>query len=181
MLELDQIFVTAAQMQHLETAIFNQGMPTPALMEKAAGLIAQYIQNHYPLKNYRKISVLVGPGHNGGDALVVARELSFAGYKLCLFHPLEKLKFLTQSHWDYAQFLGISHTKDLDIFLESHLIIDGLFGFGLTRPITGDLGLLIDELNESGRPIVSIDLPSGSIPIPGRCWVQRFKQRKVSA
>ncbi|ANV89745.1 bifunctional ADP-dependent NAD(P)H-hydrate dehydratase/NAD(P)H-hydrate epimerase [Picosynechococcus sp. PCC 8807] len=161
MLELDQIFVTAAQMQHLETAIFNQGMPIPALMEKAAGLIAQYIQNHYPLKDYRKISVLVGPGHNGGDALVVARELSFAGYEICLFRPLEKLKSLTQSHWDYAQFLGIPHTKDLDIFLESHLIIDGLFGFGLTRPITGDLGLLIDELNESGRPIVSIDLPSG--------------------
>ncbi|ANV86578.1 bifunctional ADP-dependent NAD(P)H-hydrate dehydratase/NAD(P)H-hydrate epimerase [Picosynechococcus sp. PCC 7117] len=161
MLEFDQIFVTATQMQHLEIEIFNQGMPVPALMEKAAGLIAQYIQSHYPLKDYRKISVLVGPGHNGGDALVVARELYFAGYELRLLRPLEKLKSLPQSHWNYAQFLGIPQIKDLDLFLESHLIIDGLFGFGLTRPITGDLGLLIDELNESGLSIVSIDLPSG--------------------
>ncbi|MBV5261865.1 NAD(P)H-hydrate dehydratase [Synechococcus moorigangaii CMS01] len=161
MLELDQTFVTAAQMQHLETEIFNQGMPIPALMEKAAALIARHIQEKYPVQDYQKISILVGPGHNGGDGLVVARELHFWGYSVLLLRPLEKLKSLTQNHWDYAQFLDIPDTKDLDLFLESDLIIDGLFGFGLTRPIVGDLAFLIDEINESERPIISIDLPSG--------------------
>lgn len=54
MLELDQIFVTAAQMQHLETAIFNQGMPTPALMEKAAGLIAAIYSKSLSFKKLSK-------------------------------------------------------------------------------------------------------------------------------
>ncbi|MEB3224851.1 MAG: NAD(P)H-hydrate dehydratase [Synechococcus sp.] len=161
MLDPNHIFVSAAQMQDLETEIFNQGMPIPALMEKAAGLIAEYIQKNYPLKDYSKIGILMGPGHNGGDALIVARELCFSGYKVLLFRPLEKLKSLTQSHWNYACFLGITHTQDLDLLLESDLLIDGLFGFGLTRPITGNLSLVIDEMNESEKPIISIDLPSG--------------------
>ncbi|BAW95181.1 carbohydrate kinase family, YjeF-related protein [[Synechococcus] sp. NIES-970] len=161
MLNLENIFVSAAQMQQIETEIFKQGMPVAALMEKAAGLISQYLQKNYPKQNYKKISILVGSGHNGGDALVVARELYFLGYQVLLWRPSGKLKSLTQNHWDYAQFLGITHTKDLDIFLDCDLIVDGLFGFGLTRPITGDFALLIDEVNESARPIVSIDLPSG--------------------
>ena len=71
--ELNSIVVTTEQMANIEGKIFAGGMPVAALMEKAALLTSQRIQQLYPLHTVDKVGVLVGPGHNGGDALVIAR------------------------------------------------------------------------------------------------------------
>ena len=85
---ISQIIVTAAQMRDIEAQIFAAGMPVPALMEKVAGLITKHIQNivqnnmfpssssSSPTPSSPQAGILVGPGHNGGDALVVARWTS---------------------------------------------------------------------------------------------------------
>jgi len=65
--------VNSEQMRRIEGAIFASGMPVAALMEKAALLTAQQLKKSYSLANFPKIGVIVGPGHNGGDALVIAR------------------------------------------------------------------------------------------------------------
>ena len=157
----ETIVVSAQQMREIEGRIFTQGMPVPALMEKAAGLCFQQIQHLYPLSEVSQVGVIVGPGHNGGDALVVARELHLAGYRVKIYRPLTKLKELTASHGKYAASLGVPFSEEIDILKDSELIIDGLFGFGLTRSLDGKIAEAVDKLNNWCQPVVSIDLPSG--------------------
>jgi ADP-dependent NAD(P)H-hydrate dehydratase / NAD(P)H-hydrate epimerase len=162
----DRAVVTTAQMQAIEARVFAAGMPVAALMEKVAGRIATRVTQLYPVTQFRRVGVLVGPGHNGGDALVVARELHFQGYEVRLCCPFDRLKPLTQQHWDYAQSLGITIVEAADLNHGDWLtycdwLLDGLFGFGLNRALTGAVADLITAVNLTGLPIVSIDLPSG--------------------
>lgn len=158
---LEPIIVTADQMRAIEESIFAAGMPVAALMEKAAGLVAGRIRQLYPVGSGLKVGVLVGPGHNGGDALVVARELYLSGYDVIIYQPLPKLKELTQQHAQYVQSLGIPFVNDVGALNSCDLLIDGLFGFGLTREITGKIAEDIENINQWSQPVVSIDIPSG--------------------
>ncbi|OKH24866.1 bifunctional ADP-dependent (S)-NAD(P)H-hydrate dehydratase/NAD(P)H-hydrate epimerase [Hydrococcus rivularis NIES-593] len=159
--QLEQVVVTAEQMRQIEARIFAAGMPVAALMEKAAGLTASRIRQLYPLSQVSRVGILIGPGHNGGDALVIARELHLAGYQVSLYRPFAKLKDLTAQHAEYAENLGIPSHKDLQSLQNCELIIDGLFGFGLERSLSGEIAEAIDRLNEWSQPVVSIDIPSG--------------------
>ncbi|MBD2624942.1 NAD(P)H-hydrate dehydratase [Trichormus variabilis] len=162
----EQVIVTAAQMRDIEGRIFAAGMPVAALMEKVAGLISdsfarrrQRLQAIIP--QGQRVGILVGPGHNGGDALVVARELHFRGYQVWIYQPFPKLKELTSQHFQYAQSLGIPCFQELDKLPNCDFLIDGLFGFGLEREITDTFAAAINYFNDWNKPIFSIDLPSG--------------------
>jgi len=161
MTNLEQVVVSAEQMRQIEERIFAMGMPVAALMEKAAGLIAARIRQLYPLSQVSRLGFLIGPGHNGGDALVVARELHLAGYDISLFRPLAKLKDLTAQHAQYAEGLRIPVYEEIDALQGCELFIDGLFGFGLTRSLSGKVAEAIALLNQWQKPVVSIDIPSG--------------------
>jgi hydroxyethylthiazole kinase-like uncharacterized protein yjeF len=158
---LETIIVTADRMRQIENRLFEAGMPVAALMERAAVAIATRIQSHYPLAQFPRVGAIVGCGHNGGDALVVARELHLAGYAVQVYCPLPKLKELTASHARYAQYLEIPFVENLEALQETDLLIDGLFGFGLTRSLTGELATLVETVNSWQQAIASIDLPSG--------------------
>ncbi|GAB1541405.1 NAD(P)H-hydrate dehydratase [Scytonema sp. NUACC21] len=172
---ISQVVVTAQQMRDIEERMFAAGMPVAALMEKVAGLIANRIQRgwgdretgrggvynpHLP-HSLLRIGILTGPGHNGGDALVVARELHFRGYEVWVYCPFSRLKELTSQHLQYAQSLGIPCYQSIEKLPDCHLLIDGLFGFGLERTITDPLATAIAQINEWNKPVISIDLPSG--------------------
>jgi len=163
--QIQRFVVTTDQMSQIESRVFAVGMPIAALMEKVAGLIAQRIQELYPLNpsltNPLRVGVLVGPGHNGGDALVVARELHLSGYEVLTHQPFSKLKDLTASHAQYAANLGIPHSEKIEALANCDLLIDGLFGFGLTRNLEGSIAATVEQINQWQKPIVSIDLPSG--------------------
>ncbi len=174
--KIEQFAVTAEQMRQIEERIFVAGMPVAALMEKVASLIARRIQELYPLKgnhnhppitNYQlpitnyQIGILVGPGHNGGDALVVARELHFQGYKVAVYLAFPKLKELTSQHARYARSIGITFVEQIEQLQDCDIIIDGLFGFGLERPLSDSIADAINQLNSWSKPIISIDIPSG--------------------
>ena len=155
----EQFIVTAAQMREIETRIFNAGMPVAALMEKVGGLISQRLQAL--ITPEQCVGILVGPGHNGGDALVIARELHFHGYKVWIYQPFSKLKELTSQHFQYAVSLGIPCYQEISQLPNSDFQIDGLFGFGLEREITDSIALAINHFNARNQPIISIDIPSG--------------------
>lgn len=155
--QVSQVVVTARQMRDIEERIFAAGMPVAALMEKVAGLIAIRIQQ----VRGSRVGILVGPGHNGGDALVVARELHFRGYEVWIYSPFTKLKELTSQHLQYAQSLGIPYYQEVEQLPDCDFLIDGLFGFGLERPIIDAIALAINRLNQWHKPILSIDVPSG--------------------
>jgi ADP-dependent NAD(P)H-hydrate dehydratase / NAD(P)H-hydrate epimerase len=156
---IDRVVVSAAQMQAIESRLFAAGMPVAALMEKVALRIVDRVQMLYPLANFPQVGILVGPGHNGGDALVVARELHFRGYVVQICCPITSLKPLTQQHFDYAQSLRIPIAAE--VAPDCDFWVDGLFGFGLNRSLDGKIGEIVERVNEVGCPIVSIDLPSG--------------------
>lgn len=171
-----RIIVTAAQMQAIEARVFAAGMPVAALMENVAGRITQRVRSLFvelfgpgdDRAGGRSIGILAGPGHNGGDALVVARQLHFAGWQVAVYQPFDRLKDLTAAHAAYGRSLGISigrSAEDLARVLACSAIIDGLFGFGLERPIGGEVAAAIDHVNHQSQaaavPVIAIDLPSG--------------------
>ena len=184
---IQKFVVTADQMRQIETRIFVAGMPVAALMEKVAGLIARRIQQllkaegSWATSSVRDltdrgkspegknlvnsqlpvIGVLVGPGHNGGDALVVARELHFQGFQVVIYCPFSQLKELTKSHADYARSLNIPFVDNIARLKNCNLLVDGLFGFGLEREITNPTAAAIDEINNLNIAVFSIDIPSG--------------------
>ncbi len=188
---ISQVAVTAAQMRDIEARIFASGMPVAALMEKVAGLITRRVeeicfdfgqgdkQNIYsppsppsspsspslpslPISpSLPSVGILAGPGHNGGDALVVARELYFRGYKVSVYCPISKLKELTSQHLQYVRSLDIPCYESIEKLQDCDCFIDGLFGFGLERDITEPVSSAINQLNQWHKPIFSIDVPSG--------------------
>ncbi|MGF1673553.1 MAG: NAD(P)H-hydrate epimerase, partial [Rivularia sp. (in: cyanobacteria)] len=181
---ISQVAVTAAQMRDIEARIFAAGMPVAALMEKVATLITHRIEeilkqgdnrNIYsphplvppsphplvPPSPYPSVGILAGPGHNGGDALVVARELHFRGYQVRVYCPISKLKELTAQHLQYVRSLGIACDDSVEKLQDCDFLIDGLFGFGLERDITEPIASAINQLNQWHKPVFSIDLPSG--------------------
>ncbi|MGJ3245818.1 MAG: NAD(P)H-hydrate dehydratase [Elainellaceae cyanobacterium] len=158
---VQRIVVTANQMGDIESRIFDAGMPVAALMEKVAGLIVQWIRRNYPVSRCPRVGVIVGPGHNGGDALVAARELHFDGYHVTMYRPFSKQKELTGHHAQYATAIGIPWADSVESLRSCDVIIDGLFGFGLTRTIEGDAAEAIAHINRWSIPVVSIDMPSG--------------------
>lgn len=157
----EQVVVTAEQMQQIEQAVFAAGMPVPALMEKVAGQVADWIATHYPCDRTPTLGFIVGPGHNGGDALVVARELLHQGYTIVPWCPFTSLKPLTASHKAYLDFLGVSCTEVGSDLQFCDLIIDGGFGIGLTRPLTGAIADIVEAIQYWDIPVISIDMPSG--------------------
>ena len=156
----ESVIVTAAQMQAIEARLFAAGMPVAALMEKVAGRITQQVIQRYPDPT-TKFGLVVGPGHNGGDALVVARELHFRGYPVVIQSAFDRPKELTASHAAYVRSLGVPFYPTLEGLADCDVVIDGLFGMGLTRSLTDDLASLVQTLNQWSQPILSIDLPSG--------------------
>ncbi|UBF28790.1 NAD(P)H-hydrate dehydratase [Kovacikia minuta CCNUW1] len=159
--DIQQFVVTAVQMRQIEERVFAAGMPVAALMEKVAGLVARRVEELYPVAAWGRVGVLVGPGHNGGDALVVARELYFRGYEAVIYCPFSRLKELTESHHRYCAALGIPIVGDTEALRSCDFLIDGLFGFGLERSLTEPISTAIHQINEGSQPVVSIDLPSG--------------------
>jgi Carbohydrate kinase/YjeF-related protein N-terminus len=131
----DRFLVSTAQMQEIESQVFAAGMPIAALMEKVGGLIARRFQCLYPRSQYHRVGILVGMGHNGGDALVVARELYFQGYEVSIYVPISQLVKLTDGQdLDFTKYQAIAcgcgltekpyHVVDAIIQVNCPIVID---------------------------------------------------------
>ena len=159
--QIQQFAVTAEQMRQIEGRVFAAGMPVAALMEKVGRLLVQRLLEQDLLRKGDRVGILVGSGHNGGDALVMARELHLSGYEVLCYQPLTNLKDLTAAHSRYADSLGIAKFDSVAPLQTCDLIIDGLFGFGLTQSLEGNIAHAVQEINQWQKPTVSLDLPSG--------------------
>ena len=159
------LLVTGAQMAELESQLFASGLPVEALMEKAALAIARRLLATPPAAAL----VLVGPGHNGGDGLVVARELHLAGVPVRLWTPFERPKPLTSAQLRHCRWLGIPVLEGEPDPSDQSLWIDGLFGVGQQRPIDDSLASLLTRRHQE-RPgaLVAIDVPTGLCSDSGR-------------
>jgi hydroxyethylthiazole kinase-like uncharacterized protein yjeF len=173
--DADHLLVTGDQMADLEQQLFASGLPVEALMEKAALAVAQRLLNqHGEVLQRHGALVLVGPGHNGGDGLVVARELGLHGLAVAIWSPFESHKPLTASHLRHAEWLGIPRLAAPPDPAGLGLWIDALFGIGQSRPPSAQLLELL-AARERQRPgrLVAIDVPTGLDADQGRCLGER--------
>jgi len=158
-------------MAGLEQQLFASGLPVEALMEKAAlALSRRLLADHRAVLERHGAVVLVGPGHNGGDALVVARELHLAGVAVAIWSPFERHKPLTSSHLDHVRWLGVPRLEAPPEAAGPALWIDGLLGIGQRRPPEGSLQALFrSRARQRPGRLVAIDVPTGLCADSGRC------------
>ncbi|MFN4313439.1 MAG: NAD(P)H-hydrate dehydratase [Chitinophagaceae bacterium] len=150
-----------------EYTIQHEPISSIDLMERAARACVQWLEKS--TYQGRPVHIFCGKGNNGGDGLAIARMLAMHGQP-CTVHILEFGHIGTN---DFQTNLSRLHQQALvDIrFIqdESHfhsfgtddIVIDALFGTGLNRGLEGVTARLVEQINQSGRPIISIDVPSG--------------------
>ena len=135
-------------------------LPQPGLMERA-GLAAAEIARRVATSG--RVLVVAGPGNNGGDGFVVARHLKAWFYKVDVVFTGTAAKLPTDAKAAHDAWLACGGTVLPSIPEGSawDLVIDGLFGIGLQRDISGETAALIKHINALGAPVLALDLPSG--------------------
>ncbi|MCE1200139.1 MAG: NAD(P)H-hydrate dehydratase [Marinilabiliales bacterium] len=137
------------------------------LMERASMALADWLLSHRPVPC--RIAFFAGMGNNGGDAMAVARMVAAKGYSAELFLPLISGKRTEASQINLDRIFDqgrvpvttLSPGDTLPDLSGFDFLVDGLWGSGLNRPVTGFAAGIIEAMNGSGREIISIDLPSG--------------------
>jgi NAD(P)H-hydrate epimerase len=160
--------VTAEEMREIDRKTINElGIPGSVLMERAGLAVVANIKKLFGRK---RVIVLSGSGNNGGDGLVVARNLHNEGWDVQVFIAASPgdLKGDAFLQYQIAVRCGVS-IKLAKEFLASHvsivsrhcLIVDALLGTGLSKNVTGTLSDVIRIVNSSNVPVISVDIPSG--------------------
>lgn len=153
--------VNCAQMKAIDAATIQEmGVPSCVLMERAALAVVEEIKLR-ALKN-EKILVVCGSGNNGGDGIAIARILCLQGFhaEIYLAGKIEKMTEETALQYKIAKNYGVPFVNNLQ-WHEYTVIVDAIFGVGLTREIQGSYRDLILEMNQVNAYKVAVDLPSG--------------------
>ncbi len=151
--------LTPEEMAEADRQTIVAGTPGIALMARAGEAVAGVARRM--VAPDARISVLAGPGNNGGDGFVAARSLRDVGYHVRVGLLGDRGRIagdaaLAAGAWD-----GRLDPLTPELVRDCDLIIDALFGGGLDRPIEGTAALTIEAANRSGKPILAVDLPSG--------------------
>jgi NAD(P)H-hydrate epimerase len=148
------------------------GIPSLVLMENAGRQVVAAMEASYPDLAESQVAVLCGRGNNGGDGFVVARTLMQREVSVSVFvvGSIAEIRGDARTNLDILGRLGLSVVEIADAHSwELHfseigvcdLIVDALFGTGLTKPLTGLLETIVADVNGCSVPVVAIDLPSG--------------------
>lgn len=148
-----------AEMAAADEAAIASGIPGFTLMERAGRAVADAVTRRG--RPGERVLVLCGPGKNGGDGFVAARLLEARGFKLTLALAGERDRLSGDAALAAAGWRGAILPIG-DVRPEEHaVIIDALFGAGLNRALEGEVATLVERVNESGRPVIAVDVPSG--------------------
>jgi hydroxyethylthiazole kinase-like uncharacterized protein yjeF len=132
-----------------------------ALMERAGRAAAEVARARAGERGGR-IVVLAGPGDNGGDAFVVARCLRAWFFDVVVVFPGDSAKLPQDAAAAYQAFISAGGTTVTAPDTQRPvLIVDGLFGIGLRRPLEDQYAALVRWANDSGAPILALDIPTG--------------------
>lgn len=166
---MKKIILTREELYDREKHAYEKFFIPPLILMENAGRVTA-IEVRKALKNYntKKVVVFAGPGNNGGDGMVVARYLYCWKIPVSVFITFNPKKIKEPAFTNYKILVKMNLIRQLENFellrdeLESSgILVDAIFGIGLTRQVEGIEKKAIDAINSSGKYVVSVDIPSG--------------------
>lgn len=164
--------ITAAQMQELDRRTISEAhIPATTLMERAGSGVVSCLEQRWGPVRGKTVTVVCGKGNNGGDGFVAARLLRrrHAKVRVLAMAPASELsrdaatmyKRFVRGGGKPSVYLYTSKAQTQALLRDSDILVDALLGTGLSSAVTGRYAETIDCINETGRPVVAVDLPSG--------------------
>ena len=153
-----QALLTPQQMSEADRLTIAGSVPGVELMENAGRAVADAVSRHWAP---RPVAVLCGPGNNGGDGFVAARRLAERGWptRVALLGSVAALR--GDAAFAAGRWQGAVEPLELAALGDAALVVDGIFGAGLARPVEGVARAVIEAINERQLLVVAIDVPSG--------------------
>jgi len=165
--------VTARQMQELDRKTIQEtGIPGAVLMENAGRGTFEQMLRYFPDIRQKRVVVLAGRGNNGGDGFVIARFLLNHAVPVKVFllaradtvsgDAAINLRALQRMGGTVVEIPDESAWQNVSADIRhAGIIVDAIFGTGLSAPVTGLALRVIEDINTAGKPVVAVDLPSG--------------------
>jgi len=173
------MYLTRDQARQIDRlAIERYYIPGVVLMENAAGAATDVAIEMLGDPRGKDVLILCGGGNNGGDGLAIARHLHNRGAKVQIALTIDPERYRNEAmiNWKIISAMNlpvVQATGELISRSRAQMIIDAIFGTGLTQPPRPPFVELADAVNRSGKPVLAIDIPSGldcdtGLP-PGPC------------
>jgi len=154
---------SAEQVRALDQrAIATLDVPGYTLMKRAGEASLRYLRARWPMA--LRIVIVCGGGNNGGDGYVLARFAQAAGLEVSVIAaaPVAGLRGdARQAHADFVASGGSARPLSAGLLRDGEVIVDAVFGTGLSRPVREEGAEVIRAINAAGRPVFAIDVPSG--------------------
>jgi len=171
----NQLIMTRDEVRGFDAWAINElAIPGPVLMENAGRSCAELIKEKLADIKEPKVCIFCGTGNNGGDGYVIARHLFNAGFKVTvvLCGERSKIKGDAKINLDILQKIGQPieqlniEKDDIEVSVEdfatgADMLVDALFGTGLLGRLSEKYQRLINAINDSGLPVLAVDIPSG--------------------
>ncbi len=156
--------LTISEMAQADARAIASGIAGTTLMEAAGRAVAAEAARMVPAS--ARVLVMCGPGNNGGDGFVTARILAEAGYAVQIAMLRERARLtgdaaVMAAKWSGGvELLDETSVRRFDL-QKSDLVIDAIFGAGLDRQMSGELGNVFEIVQQSGACVLAVDVPSG--------------------
>ena len=157
-MSLQHAVLTVAEMYRADALTIGSGTPGEVLMEAAGAAVTREIVARWQAC---PITILCGPGNNGGDGFVVARLLAGLGWPVRVGLHGDRASLRGDAAIMAGRWTGQVVPLSSGLLDGAGLVVDALFGAGLTRPLEGSVRDLVEELRARAIPTVAVDVPSG--------------------
>jgi hydroxyethylthiazole kinase-like uncharacterized protein yjeF len=158
--------LTVAEMGQADRLAIAAGVASIALMENAGRAVAEYAAAM--VQSRARILVLCGPGNNGGDGFVAARYLAQQGHTVRVATLIDPARLSGDAATMAARWRGPTEPLSTGVLAGADLVVDALFGAGLSRPLEGVAADVVTALRPSTVPVLAVDVPSGLDGTSGR-------------
>jgi len=154
----DVALLTPAEMAAADCKAVERGVSGPALMEAAGRAVAEAVAARWPKQ---PVAVLCGPGNNGGDGFTAARHLMQAGWHVRLALLGDRARLTGDAAHHAALWRGGIEPFVPAFFDGAAIVVDAIFGAGLSRPVEGAPAAMIEAVKARALPSCAVDVPSG--------------------
>src|SRR5579884_1801285 len=168
--------LTTAEMAEADQRAMASGIAGSDLMEAAGRAVAATVEAHY--RDAARVTVVAGPGNNGGDGFVAARLLAEQGYRVTVMLVGDPSRLKGDAARAAKRWPG-GITNDPGFLATADVLVDALFGAGLDRPVEGEARAVIETMTALRKPIVAVDLPSGINGTSGAVMGSAVKARQT--